>query len=147
MKHWQEVHRQLSLENSRKALALISARFYENPSEKLFIIGITGTNGKTTTAFLIENLLLKAGFKVGSIGTINYRYSGKTFNSSMTTPESADLQKILSDMKKTGITHVVMEISSHAVDLNRIDCCWMDIGIYTNLSQDHLDYYGDMDSY
>jgi len=133
--------------NSRKALALISARFYENPSEKLFIIGITGTNGKTTTAFLIENLLLKAGFKVGSIGTINYRYSGKTFNSSMTTPESADLQKILSDMKKTGITHVVMEISSHAVDLNRIDCCWMDIGIYTNLSQDHLDYYGDMDCY
>ena len=137
----------VEVKNSRKALAAISARFFGNPSEKLFIIGITGTNGKTTTTFLIESILAKAGFKVGVIGTINYRYLGKTFKNPMTTPESADLQGILARMQKCGITHVVMEVSSHAIDLNRIDYCRLDVAVFTNLSQDHLDYHKDMNSY
>ena len=137
----------IEVDNTRKALAAVSAMFYGNPSESLFIIGITGTNGKTTTAYLIENILSKAGFKVGVIGTINYHYSGKTFNNPVTTPESLDLQKILAEMLDNGITHVVMEVSSHSIDLHRIENCRFDVGVFTNLTQDHLDYHKDMDSY
>jgi len=137
----------IEVENTRKALAAISSRFYGNPSESLFIIGITGTNGKTTTAFLIESILKKADLNVGVIGTINYHYSGKTYKNPMTTPESLDLQRILADMLNKGITHVVMEASSHGIDLFRIDNCQIDIGVFTNLSQDHLDYHKDMNSY
>ncbi|MGD8450150.1 MAG: UDP-N-acetylmuramoyl-L-alanyl-D-glutamate--2,6-diaminopimelate ligase, partial [Desulfobacterales bacterium] len=131
----------------RKALAKISDRFYSNPSEKLFLIGITGTNGKTTTAFLIEKLLSEAGIKVGVIGTLTYRYSGKTFQNPMTTPESSDLQRILAEMLKSGVTHVVMEVTSHAIDLDRICNCRFNVLVFTNLTQDHLDYHGDMNSY
>ena len=137
----------IEVESTRKALAAISANFYGNASEKLFIIGITGTNGKTTTAYIIESILAEAGFKVGVIGTINYRYLGRVFPNLMTTPESLDLQRILAEMHENGITHVVMEVSSHAIDLHRIDRCWIDIGVFTNLTQEHLDYHGDMDSY
>ena len=137
----------IEVENTRKALAAISANFYGNVSEKLFIIGITGTNGKTTTAYIIESILAEAGFKVGVIGTINYRYSGRVFPNPMTTPESLDLQRILAEMHENGITHVVLEVSSHAIDLHRIDCCRIDIGVFTNLTREHLDYHGDMDSY
>jgi len=137
----------IEVKNTRDALAKISDRFYSNPSKKLFLIGITGTNGKTTTAFLVENLLSEAGIKVGVIGTLNYRYSGKTFQNPMTTPESYDLQKILAEMLKSGITHVVMEVSSHAIDLNRICNCRFNLLVFTNLTQDHLDYHGDMNSY
>jgi UDP-N-acetylmuramyl-tripeptide synthetase len=137
----------VQVENTRKALSEISARFYDNPSEKLVIIGITGTNGKTTTAYLIESILLQAGINVGVIGTINYRYAGKTFYHAMTTPESIDLQRILDEMLKNNISHVVMEVSSHAIDLNRINCCMLDIAVFTNLTQDHLDYHKNMDTY
>ncbi len=137
----------IEVENTRNALAKISDRFYSNPSKKLFLIGITGTNGKTTTAFLVEHLLSEAGIKVGVIGTLTCRYSGKTFQNPMTTPESYDLQKILAEMLKSGITHVVMEVSSHAIDLDRICNCKFDLLVFTNLTQDHLDYHGDMNSY
>jgi UDP-N-acetylmuramyl-tripeptide synthetase len=137
----------IEVENTRKALAAISANFYGNASEKLFVIGITGTNGKTTTAYIIESILTEAGFKVGVIGTINYRYSGRVFSNPRTTPEALDLQRILAEMHENGITHVVLEVSSHAIDLHRIDCCRIDIGVFTNLTQEHLDYHGDMDSY
>ncbi|MDI6687642.1 MAG: Mur ligase family protein, partial [Desulfobacterales bacterium] len=137
----------IEVENTRKALSAISAAFYGNPSEDLFLIGITGTNGKTTTAYLIESILLNAGFRVGVIGTINYRYLDKKFNSHVTTPESLDLQRILAEMLKHGITHVVMEVSSHAIDQHRIANCWFDVGVFTNLTRDHLDYHVDMDSY
>jgi UDP-N-acetylmuramoyl-L-alanyl-D-glutamate--2,6-diaminopimelate ligase len=137
----------IEVENTRRALAAISANFYGNASEKLFIIGITGTNGKTTTSYIIESILAEAGFKVGVIGTINYRYSGRVFPNPMTTPESLDLQRILAEMQENGITHVVLEVSSHAIDLHRIDCCLIDIGVFTNLTREHLDYHGDMDSY
>lgn len=137
----------IEVENSRKALSALSSQFYGNPSEKLKIIGITGTNGKTTTAFIIEKILLQAGLSVGVIGTLNYRYCGKVFDAAMTTPESLDLQRILSDMLSDGVTHVVMEASSHAIFLNRIDACWMDVAVFTNLTQDHLDLHGNMEDY
>ena len=137
----------IQVSNTRQALANLSAAFYENPSERLVLIGITGTNGKTTTAYLIEGILQKAGYAVGVIGTINYRYAGKAFDNPITTPESLDLQRILAEMLSAGVTHVVMEASSHAIDLYRIQCCWLDIAVFTNLSQDHLDFHGDMQSY
>jgi MurE/MurF fusion protein len=137
----------IEVENTRKALAAISARFFKNPSEKLFLIGITGTNGKTTTAFLIEQILYQTGIRAGVIGTLNYRYAGKTFKSPMTTPESYDLQNILAEMLDSGVTHVVMEVSSHALDLYRVHHCKFGLAIFTNLTQDHLDYHQNMDSY
>lgn len=137
----------IEVKNTRKALAAISDQFFSNPSKKLQVIGITGTNGKTTTAYLLEHLLSEAGIKVGVIGTLNYRYSGKTFQNPMTTPESYDLQKILAEMLKSGITHVVMEVTSHAIDRDRIYNCRFNLLIFTNLTQDHLDYHGDMNSY
>ncbi|MBL7178708.1 MAG: UDP-N-acetylmuramoyl-L-alanyl-D-glutamate--2,6-diaminopimelate ligase [Desulfobacterales bacterium] len=137
----------IKVENTRKALAAISDRFYASPSEKLTMVAITGTNGKTTTAFLIERILQCAGTAVGVIGTLNFRYGGKTFSNPMTTPESTDLQRILADMLANGITHVAMEVSSHAIDLHRIDHCRFDVAVFTNLTRDHLDYHGDMESY
>lgn len=133
--------------DSRQALADIAARFYDNPSERLTVIGITGTNGKTTTAYLVESVLRQAGLAVGVIGTINYRYADKTFDNPITTPESLDLQRILSDMLRSGVSHVVLEASSHAIDLQRIRRCWFDVAVFINLSQDHLDFHGDMQSY
>ncbi|MDQ1331428.1 MAG: UDP-N-acetylmuramoyl-L-alanyl-D-glutamate--2,6-diaminopimelate ligase [Thermodesulfobacteriota bacterium] len=133
--------------NTRKALGNIAAKFYGNPSEKLTVIGVTGTNGKTTITYLIESVLTAAGFKTGVIGTINYRYSGKSFPNPVTTPESLDLQRILFEMTKEGITHVVMEVSSHAIDLCRTESCFFDAAVFTNLTQDHLDYHGNMEAY
>ena len=133
--------------DSRLALAEIAACFYGNPSEQLTVIGITGTNGKTTTAYLVESILQQAGLAVGVIGTINYRYAGKTFDNPITTPESLDLQRILHDMLRRGVSHVVMEASSHAIDLQRIRRCWFDVAVFINLSQDHLDFHGDMQAY
>lgn len=137
----------IEVENTRKALAEIAARFYHQPSEKMFLAGITGTNGKTTTAFLLESILNRAGFNTGVIGTINYRFAGRTFDNPMTTPESLDLQRILAEMKQAGVTHVVMEVSSHALDLFRIHECRIDVGVFTNLTRDHLDYHEDMNTY
>jgi len=137
----------IQVANTRQALADLAACFFNNPSEHMVLIGITGTNGKTTVAYLIESILLKAGFNPGVIGTINYRYAGRSFPNPMTTPESLDLQRILSDMLQAGITHVAMEASSHAMDLYRIKGCRFDVAVFTNLSQDHLDFHGDMQSY
>jgi UDP-N-acetylmuramoyl-L-alanyl-D-glutamate--2,6-diaminopimelate ligase/murE/murF fusion protein len=133
--------------DTRRALADIAACFFDNPSERLTIIGITGTNGKTTSAYLVESILQQAGFEVGVIGTINYRYAGQTFDNPITTPESLDLQRILADMLRAGVSHVVMEASSHAIDLYRIRSCRFDVAVFINLSQDHLDFHGDMESY
>jgi UDP-N-acetylmuramoyl-L-alanyl-D-glutamate--2,6-diaminopimelate ligase/murE/murF fusion protein len=137
----------IRVSDTRKAMADLAARFYGDPSEDMTLIGITGTNGKTTVAYLIESILLQAGYKTGGIGTINYRYADKTFNNPMTTPESLDLQRILAQMHSAGVTHVVMEASSHAMDLYRIRRCWFDVAVFTNLSQDHLDFHGNMQAY
>jgi UDP-N-acetylmuramoyl-L-alanyl-D-glutamate--2,6-diaminopimelate ligase len=131
----------------RRALGQMGRNFYGDPSSEMTLIGVTGTNGKTTVTFLIESILTRAGCRVGVLGTINYRYAGKVFTAPHTTPESVVVQKILRDMADAGVTHVVMEVSSHAVDLRRIDDCTFTIGIFTNLSQDHLDYHETIDRY
>ena len=133
--------------DTRKALAAIADAFFDHPSQELTLIGITGTNGKTTTAYILESILKKSGFTVGVIGTVNYRYNNKEFDNPVTTPESLDLQRILREMKADGVSHVVMEVSSHAIDLDRIFKCDLDVAVFTNLSQDHLDYHQDMQSY
>ena len=137
----------IQVTDTRQALADIAAGFYGRPSQQLTVIAITGTNGKTTTAYLVESILRQAGYVVGVIGTINYRYAGKIFDNPITTPESLDLQRILADMLQAGVTHVVMEVSSHAIDLCRIRSCWFDVAVFINLSQDHLDFHGNMESY
>ncbi len=133
--------------NSRRALARLAAAFYGHPSRKMTLVAITGTNGKTTTSFLAESILAAAGFRVGVIGTINYRFGGRTWDNPVTTPESADLQQILARMQQAGVTHVVMEVSSHGLDLYRVHGCDIDLAVFTNLSQDHLDYHKTMEAY
>jgi len=135
------------IKNSREILPIVSTRFYQNPSEKLVLIGITGTNGKTTTSYLLESILQVAGYEVGVIGTINYRFRQETYPNSMTTPESTDLQRIMVQMKNQGVSHVIMEVSSHSIALHRVNGCAFDVGIFTNFSQDHLDYHETMEQY
>ncbi len=137
----------IEVKDSRKAMAAVAARFYGNPSEDICLTGVTGTNGKTTTAWILESIFNSAGICSGVIGTVNMRYGNNTFDASVTTPESIDLQKMLFKMKNAGVTHVVMEVSSHGIDLNRIAGCSFDIGVFTNLTQDHLDYHKTMAKY
>ncbi len=134
-------------DDARKALSAVAARFYGDPSEKLCLIGVTGTNGKTTTSYIIEEILIRAGCRVGVIGTINYRFPGNAYDAPMTTPEAPDIHEILSRMLAAGVTHAVMEVSSHAVDLRRTDHCRFNAALFTNLTQDHLDYHKDMEDY
>ncbi|MCK5243818.1 MAG: UDP-N-acetylmuramoyl-L-alanyl-D-glutamate--2,6-diaminopimelate ligase [Desulfobacterales bacterium] len=133
--------------DTRIAMSQIAAAFYGNPSKDLCVIGVTGTNGKTTTSYLIESILVAAGFKVGVIGTINYRFGPFVHPNPMTTPEALDIQRLLRRMVESGVTHVVMEVSSHGLDLNRVDHCQFDCCVFTNLSQEHLDYHKSMDAY
>jgi UDP-N-acetylmuramoyl-L-alanyl-D-glutamate--2,6-diaminopimelate ligase len=135
------------VEDSRKALALLSAAFFGRPAERLKMIGVTGTNGKTTTVALIESILTAGGAVVGVIGTGNYRYRGTTRVNPLTTPDAIDLQRILAEMEGSGVTHVVMEVSSHALDQKRVAGCRYDAAVFTNLTQDHLDYHGTMEAY
>ena len=133
--------------NSRKALGALSATFFHNPSTKLTLVGITGTNGKTTTAYLAESILKGAGFRTGVIGTIDYHFEGTSHRATTTTPESYDLQRMLKDMLEGGVSHVIMEVSSHALHQHRTEGCHFDIGVFTNLTPDHLDYHETMDRY
>lgn len=133
--------------DGRAALAHLSAAFFGHPSLEMRVVGVTGTNGKTTTSFLIESILEGQSLACGVVGTINYRYRGRVIPALMTTPESYDIQKMLREMLDSGITHVVMEISSHALDLRRVEGCRFDVGVFTNFTQDHLDYHGDLDQY
>jgi len=133
--------------NSRQALAKVSTNFYGNPSSEVKLIGITGTNGKTTTAYLLESIFKKAGGRVGVIGTINYRHGQKITPALNTTPESLDLQRILREMVKEGTSHVIMEVSSHGLDLDRIFGCQFDGAIFTNFTSDHLDYHKTLEHY
>jgi UDP-N-acetylmuramoyl-L-alanyl-D-glutamate--2,6-diaminopimelate ligase len=133
--------------NSREALSKLAARFYDNPWEGMSIIGITGTNGKTTTAYILESILSNAGAVPGVIGTINSRFKGKIFPSPVTTPESLDLMRIMREMADGGVTHVVMEVSSHALDQNRTGDCPFRTALFTNFSRDHLDYHNSMEEY
>jgi UDP-N-acetylmuramoyl-L-alanyl-D-glutamate--2,6-diaminopimelate ligase len=133
--------------NSRQALAKISSNFYGDPSSQVRLIGITGTNGKTTTTYLLESIFKKAGWTAGVIGTINYRFGQKTTPAPNTTPESLDLQRILWEMFKEGTSHVIMEVSSHGLDLDRVFGCQFDGVVFTNLTSEHLDYHKTLEKY
>lgn len=133
--------------NSRLALAQVAVVFYEHPSSKLTITGVTGTNGKTTTAHLLAAIYKAAGHKTGLMGTIQNLIGGQELAVINTTPESLDLQQLLDQMVKAGVTHVVMEVSSHALALERTAGVQFDAAIFTNLSQDHLDFHTSMDDY
>lgn len=137
----------IKVPDSRRALGEIAKNYFGDPSSGLTLVGITGTSGKTTVSYLLESILKAAGFCTGVLGTVNYRYNDKIIPAPNTTPESYDLQKILSDMAGSGVTHVIAEVSSHALDLKRVDDCDFDLGIFTNLSPEHLDYHRDMEDY
>ncbi len=137
----------IKVDNARRALAELSARFYDYPSRKLKLIGITGTNGKTTIAYLIESILKESGIKAGMIGTVEAKIAGRTIPSTLTTPESLELQGLLARMVKEGVTHVVMEVSSHALAQERVHGLEFDIAIFTNLTHEHLDYHKTMEEY
>ena len=137
----------IKVADSRRALGMLAKNFYRHPSSHLFLLGVTGTNGKTTVTYLLESILQAAVLSVGVLGTINYRFKGKVLPAPNTTPESCEMQKILREMADAGVTHVIAEVSSHAAHLKRVDDCAFDRGIFTNLSQDHLDYHRTMENY
>ena len=125
--------------DTREALAICSCNFYGNPSRKFKLIGVTGTKGKTTTTFMIKEILEKAGYKVGLIGTIATYINGKMISeSSRTTPESIELQKTFAQMVEAGVEYVVMEVSSQSLKLHRVDGCTFDMVLFTNFSEDHI---------
>ncbi len=133
--------------NSREALSKLAVQFYDTPCRGLNLIGITGTNGKTTTSYLLESILRAGGRKPGVLGTITYRFFGKVHPASVTTPESLELMRLMREMADAGATDVIMEASSHALDQGRTQDCPFKVAIFTNLTRDHLDYHGNMDAY
>jgi len=133
--------------DTRRALAELSAAFYEYPSRSLRIIGVTGTNGKTTITYLVEAILRAAGRRTGVIGTLAYRIGDETVPAKHTTPEAPDLQSVLAQMAKAKVTDVAMEVSSHALAQCRADCTEIEVAVFTNLTRDHLDYHATVDEY
>ncbi|MDR7300581.1 UDP-N-acetylmuramoyl-L-alanyl-D-glutamate--2,6-diaminopimelate ligase [Haloactinomyces albus] len=134
-------------EAPRGALGVAAAHIYGKPSQRLSILGITGTSGKTTTTYLLESALRAAGFTTGLVGTVETRIAGQRLDSAFTTPEAPDLQALLAVMVEHGVTHVPMEVSSHALALGRVSGTRFAVGAFTNLSQDHLDFHRDLDDY
>ncbi|MGH9407870.1 MAG: Mur ligase family protein [Vicinamibacterales bacterium] len=137
----------IEVPDARATLAALAAAFYDNPSDELALAGITGTNGKTTTSYLLAAIFEAAGVKCGRIGTIGYRIGEREFDAPRTTPEAPDLERMLRDMLTQGCGACVMEVSSHALALRRVDGLRFAAGIFTNLTRDHLDFHGDMESY
>ena len=136
------------VDDARKALAAMSAEWFGNPSRSFKLIGVTGTNGKTTTTYLLKTIIEKiTGEKTGVIGTNQILIGDESVQTERTTPESYELQKLFADMRDAGCKYVIMEVSSHALYLNRVFKCDFDIGIFTNLTQDHLDFHGTMENY
>ncbi|NOT22066.1 MAG: UDP-N-acetylmuramoyl-L-alanyl-D-glutamate--2,6-diaminopimelate ligase [Nitrospiraceae bacterium] len=133
--------------DSRKALGLLGSRFHGDPSSHLKMIGVTGTNGKTTTTYLCKALLEGVGRQVGLIGTVGYQIGQETLPASHTTPGALDLQELLAKMVESRLTDAVMEVSSHALALDRTSGCEYDVAVFTNLTQDHLDFHRTMDEY
>jgi len=135
------------VQETRGALAIASARLFREPSERLEVAGITGTNGKTTTTYLLDSILRASGRVTGIVGTIETRVAGERLPASRTTPESRDLQELLARMADAGVSAVSMEVSSHAIDLHRVDGVRFAVVAFTNLSQDHLDYHATLEEY
>ena len=137
----------LVVSDARLALALAADRFYDHPSRRMMVIGVTGTNGKTTTSYLLASMLDAAGLKAGLLGTVSYRIGAEEREASRTTPEAPDVQQLLAEMIRQGCKSAVMEVSSHALALKRTDGMRFAAGIFTNLTRDHLDFHEDMESY
>ena len=136
------------LSDTRRGLALAGANWYGNPAGEMTMIGITGTNGKTTTTYLVKHILEDClGAKVGLVGTIQNMIGDEVLHTERTTPESLELQALVRHMADAGCTHVVMEVSSHALSLHRVDGVTFDVGVFTNLTQDHLDFHKTMEEY
>lgn len=133
--------------NGRQAMALMAACFFGQPTRDLPLIGITGTNGKTTTSYLLEGILTAAGLPAAVLGTISYRFGDTCIEASHTTPESTELQGIFRQLADAGAKAFVMEVSSHSLEQRRVDGSVFDVGIFTNLTRDHLDYHGTMQAY
>src|SRR6202451_1357353 len=133
--------------HGRRALARLSANFYKRPAERMAITGITGTNGKSTTAFLLEAILSAANRKSALIGTIEYHVAGKILPAPHITPEALDLNRLLAEALGNGATEAVMEVSSHALAQQRVYGIPFDVAVFTNLTRDHLDYHHTMDEY
>lgn len=141
------VKNQIIVKNTRDAYSRICAAFYGNPAEKLKLIGVTGTNGKTTTTFLIKNIFDKLSIKSGLIGTVKNITGDKEYASSLTTPDSKELQRLYAEMVDSRCKYCIMEVSSQALAQGRVDGCHFDIALFTNLTQDHLDYHGTFENY
>ena len=138
---------QVRVRSVREAMGPMSAAVFDEPSRSLTVVGITGTNGKTTVVHLLDAVLRAAGHRTGAIGTVGAHVDGEPISLARTTPEAPDLIRLLARMRDTGVTAVAMEVSSHALDLGRVGGVRFDAGVFTNLSQDHLDHHGTMERY
>ena len=137
----------IQVDDTRRVLGRVASLIYGRPASRMVVVGITGTNGKTTLTFLLESVLLAAGLRPGVIGTISYRWGGREYAAGHTTPEASDLQRMLADMAADGVTHALLEVSSHGLHSGRLEGCDFDLGVFTNLTQDHLDYHGNLEEY
>ncbi|MCF6179198.1 MAG: UDP-N-acetylmuramoyl-L-alanyl-D-glutamate--2,6-diaminopimelate ligase [Geopsychrobacter sp.] len=133
--------------NIRQVMAHVAQRFYGDPSADMLVIGVTGTNGKTTTSYLLESILQQAGYRPAIFGTVDYRYAETKIPATHTTPESISLLEYIAEFRSAGADALVLEVSSHALEQHRVDGVHFDVAIFTNLTPEHLDYHADMDSY
>src|SRR4029077_2243696 len=133
--------------DARRALAILAAEFFGNPSASMQVIGITGTNGKTTTAYLVASIFEAAGVRCGVLGTVEYRIGADVREATRTTPEAPDVQALLREMVDRRCGACAMEVSSHALSLHRVSGITFAAGVFTNLTRDHLDFHADMDEY
>src|SRR5213079_253253 len=135
------------VENTRSAMADLAATFYEHPARRLKLAAVTGTNGKTTTTFLLKHICEKAGLRCGLLGTVRYEIADRVLPAVRTTPESLDVQELLAQMVNAGCKAAAMEVSSHALAQERVRGLEWDVAVFTNLTQDHLDFHGTMENY
>lgn len=138
---------QIRVSGVRGALGRMSAEFFVHPTKDMYLAGVTGTNGKTTFTYLVEALWQEAGKNSGVVGTVNTRYAGCVVPANQTTPETRDLQSMFASMRKKGVTNAALEVSSHALSQGRVRECHFDAAVFTNLTQDHLDYHGTLEDY
>ncbi|MGH9168240.1 MAG: UDP-N-acetylmuramoyl-L-alanyl-D-glutamate--2,6-diaminopimelate ligase [Acidimicrobiia bacterium] len=138
---------QLVVGAGRRALPLLAAEVYGHPSRRLAVVGVTGTNGKTTVTHMLEAIAEAAGLPSGLVGTVGGRVAGRPVHLARTTPEAGDFQRLLGAMVADGVRLAAVEVSSHALALHRVDATWFEVAAFTNLSQDHLDFHGDLETY